>query len=431
MNNKFIKSTLILIGGGFITKILGFIIRILYTREIGSDGVSLYALIIPSYSLIITIATLALPVAISKLVAENKYDHRKILSSAFVLIISIDLILILVILSCKNLISVHLLKESRLENLFIAIAATIPFISIANIFKGYFLGKQNMIPNTVSNILEQLLRIALIVLWLPYLLKKSLIWAIAGLILLSVFSESLSILVFMLFFPKKNKKILLPDLCICKSILSTAIPSVSSRFIGNIGFFFEPIILTNLLLLKGFSNNYILTEYGAYNAYAIATLTLPAFFIGAISSALIPEISKFYIKGKYQVVKRRIKQALTISFLIGSCCSIGILIFRNNILQTLYHTSNGSEYIKILAPFFVLFYLEGPLNSALQAMNKAGCTLKISSLGVIIKLFSMSFFAILKKGVLSLVYAEIINIFFVVFLSFYTVCKTITKVGDV
>ena len=64
-------------------------------------------------------------------------------------------------------------------------------------------------------------------------------------------------------------------------------------------------------------------------------------------------------------------------------------------------------------------------------MNKAGCTLKISSLGVIIKLFSMSFFAILKKGVLSLVYAEIINIFFVVFLSFYTVCKTITKVGDV
>lgn len=427
MNNKFIKSTLILICGGFITKILGFIIKILYTREIGSEGVSLYSLIVPSYSLIITIATLSLPIAISKLVAENKYDNRKILSSAFVLIMFVDLILILIILGCKNLISIHLLKETRIENLFIAIALTIPFISTSNILKGYFLGKQNMIPNTVSNILEQLLRIILIITCLPYLLKKGLIWAIAGLILLSVFSESLSILVFTLFLPKHKKRISLPDFNICKNILATAIPSVSSRFIGNIGFFFEPIILTNILLFRGFSNNYIITEYGAYNAYAIATLTLPAFFIGAISSALIPEISKYYISSKYNLVKRRIKQALGMSFVIGSFFSLCILIFRNDILEILYRTNSGSEYIKILAPFFVLFYLEGPLNSALQAMNSAKIALKVSSLGVIIKLISMALFSFLDKGLLALVYAEIINIFFVVSLSFISVHKKLAK----
>lgn len=427
MNNKFLKSTLILIIGGFITKILGFIIKILYTRQIGPEGVSLYSLIIPSYSLIVTIATLALPIAISKLVAEKKYEDSKILSSAFALIMVIDIILIFIILGAKNLISVHLLKEPRIENLFIAIAATIPFISTSNILKGYFFGKQNMIPNTVSNIAEQILRITLIIFFLPILLKESLIWSVAGLILLSVFSESLSILIFYLFLPKYKKRISKPNSKICKNILSIAIPSVSSRFIGNIGFFFEPIILTNILLFKGFSNNYIVSEYGAYNAYAIATLTLPSFFIMAISSALIPEISKYYISMNYKMVKKRFREALLMSFIIGAFFSFFILIFRNNILDVLYHTQTGSEYIKILAPFFVLFYLEGPLNSTLQAINEAKTTLKISTCGVIIKLLAMSIFAFLKCGLLSLVYAEVINIFFVVLTSFYFVNKKLTS----
>lgn len=428
MNNKFFKSTLILIIGGFITKILGFIIKILYTREIGPEGVSLYSLIIPSYSLIITIATLALPIAISKLVAENKYDNRKVLSSAFILIMAINIVLILIILAVKNIVSTKLLNEPRIENLFVAIVITIPFISTTSILKGYFLGKQNMIPNTISNIAEQILRIILIILFMPKLVSINLILAITGLIILNVFSESLSILVFCLFLGKaKNKKICFPDKKICKDILKITIPSVSSRFIGNIGFFFEPILLTNILLYKGFSSNYIITEYGAYNAYAIATLTLPSFFIMAISSALIPEISKYYSKDNKKFVKRRINQALIISLVIGILFSSFIYIFRNNLLKILYHTTNGSEYIKILAPFFVLFYLEGPLNSALQAMNEAKVALKISTLGVIIKLATMSLFSYLKCGVLALVYAEIINILFVTFISYKEVYNKTTN----
>lgn len=421
--NKFIKSTLILIIGGFITKMLGFIIKILYTRQVGTDGISLYSLIIPSYSLIITIATLALPVAISKLIAEEKYEDKKILSSAFFLIFVVDIFVIVLILFSKNFICNNLLKEPRINTLFISIAITIPFISFSSVLKGYFFGKQNMIPNTVSNIAEQILRIILIIVFLPLLLEKSLIWAISGLILLSVFSECLSILIFYLFLPKAKKRIVKPDSQICKSILQTAIPSVSSRIIGNIGFFFEPIILTNILLFKGFSSNYILKEYGVYNAYAIATLTLPSFFIMALSSALIPEISKYYAQKKFEKVKRRFFQALTISFAIGGFCSLFILGFRENILQILYHTKTGSEYIKLLAPFFVLFYLEGPLNSTLQAINEAKITLKVSTIGVIIKLVSMSTFAFLKKGLLSLVYAEIINIIFVVIMLFSVVNK--------
>ena len=72
MKSKFFKSSMLLILGGFITKILGFLIKIIYTRIIGEEGISLYSLVIPTYSLLITIATLSMPIVISKIIAEKE-----------------------------------------------------------------------------------------------------------------------------------------------------------------------------------------------------------------------------------------------------------------------------------------------------------------------------------------------------------------------
>ena len=94
--NLFIKSTLILILSGFLTKILGFIIKVIYTRIIGEYGISLYSIAVPTYSLLLTIATLAIPISISKLVSENKGRSIRILTSAAFLIISINLVLVFV-----------------------------------------------------------------------------------------------------------------------------------------------------------------------------------------------------------------------------------------------------------------------------------------------------------------------------------------------
>ena len=52
--NLFIKSTLILTISGIITKILGFIIRVITTRIVGTEVISLYSIVIPTYSLLIT-----------------------------------------------------------------------------------------------------------------------------------------------------------------------------------------------------------------------------------------------------------------------------------------------------------------------------------------------------------------------------------------
>lgn len=427
IENAFLKSTIILIFSGFFTKIIGFIIKIVYTRIIGPYGISLYTIATPTYSLLLTIATLAIPISISKLVAENKGRSIRILSSAAFLILFINFILIIIILLSANFIAINLLKEPKAAPILIAMVLTLPFVSISSVLKGYFAGKQNMLPHATSNIIEQIIRLIIILVILPILMEKGVMYAIIGLVLLTIISEISSIIVFFFFLPKHinlHTKIL-PNKTITKDILDISLPSVSSRIVGNIGYFFEPIILTNLLLISGYSNSYILAEYGAYNAYSISLLTMPSFFIAAVATSLLPEVSKYYVNGNLVMVKRRIKQGLIFAFIIGISFSAIINLFRDPLLFTLYKTTIGSKYIKILAPVFVLFYLEGVLTSALQAMGYAKTTMQISLYGVILKLIILSIFSLCHIGIYSLVIAEIINILFVVFLNVKAIKKVL------
>lgn len=417
--NLFIKSTLILICSGFLTKILGFVIKVIYTRIIGEYGISLYAIAAPTYSLLLTIATLAIPISISKLVSENKGRSIRILTSAAFLILSINFLLILLILLTRDFLATTLLKEPLASPILLAFALTLPFVSISSVLKGYFAGKQNMVPHATSNIIEQIIRLIIIVIVLPILMEKSVMHAVIGLILLTIISEISSIIVFLFFIPKHIdfKTNLLPSKKHTKDILNISVPTVSSRIIGNIGYFLEPIILTNLLLFSGYPSSYILREYGAYNAYSLALLTMPGFFIAAISTSLLPEISKFHGENNTKMIKRRIHQSIIFALLIGIFFSFIIFTFRDTLLFSLYNTASGSNYIKVLAPFFVLFYLEGVLTSSLQALGYAKVTMNITLWGVILKLLVMAILSLCHIGIYSLVIAEIINILFVVLLN--------------
>ncbi len=418
MKNKFVKSTLILIVGALLTKLLGFIIKIIFTRTVSEADINLYSIIMPTYSLLITLAQLGFPLAISNLIAENKTTSKKILFSIIPVSLLINIILITLVFLTAPYISNNLLHNKDAYYPIISIAFILPFISISSIIRGYFFGKQQMFPHTLSNIIEQLFRLLLIIILLPKILKYGTIITVSVYILLNILSEIISVIVFLFFAPKNfsiKKKDLTPDITIIKDILSIAIPTTSSRIIGNIGYFFEPIILTYTLTICGYSNNFILSEYGTYNAYALPLLTIPSFFILALNTSLIPEISKN--RNNKKIVIKRLKQSLIFSFIIGLVSNTFVYIFTKDILNIVFKTSKGIEYIKFLAPFFVFLYLEGPLASTLQALNYAKYTMTVTIITTIIKLLTLFIFSLLHIGLYGLLISEIINIFLILYLN--------------
>lgn len=417
MKNNFLRGALVLCLGGFITKILGFIIKIMYTRTIGTEGLALYTLIMPIYSLIVTIAGFGMPIAISKLVAESKTRSKVILSQGIIILLILNFSIMLLVILCSDFIANFLLNEPRVKILIIGAVLAMPQMALACVFKGYFYGKQRMLPNTISNIIEQTIRIIFIIFFLPYFVSKSIILGILSFLLINILTETASILTFMFLLPK-NIKINITDIkynsYYFKDLLFTSIPLVSSRIIGNIGYFFEPIVLSKTMLFVGYTQEFFLLEYGIYNGYSIALLLMPSFLIQALCTALIPEISKFKSLHNKKMIKKRTKEALFSSILLGLVSTIIVVLGRNFFLNLIYNTSYGADYIFYLGFFFPLYYLEAPLSSILQALGYGTYALKTTTLGVIIKLASMFIFTLFHIGLYGLVISEAINIIFVV-----------------
>ena len=91
--NIFFKSTLILLIGGFFTKILGLIIKIIFTRILKEPGIALYSLIMPTYSLLISLANFNIQLSISKRISANKRSKKTIINACYIMLI-LNIILI-------------------------------------------------------------------------------------------------------------------------------------------------------------------------------------------------------------------------------------------------------------------------------------------------------------------------------------------------
>ena len=418
MKNKFITSTLILLIGGIITKLLSFVIRIYFTRNIGS-GIEIYSLIMPTYSLLITITQLGFPLAISSIIAKGEKTGKNIASSIIPISIILNIFLILIVVLCASFLSNNLLHNKETYYPLLACSLVLPFISIASIIRGYFFGKQQMMPHTISNIIEQLFKLFIVIIVLPKLIKHGIIFAVTGYILISIISETISIIVFLLYLPKGftiKKEDLKPDIGTIKDVLKIGIPSVSSRIIGNIGYFFEPIILTNLLLLNGFSNEYIISNYAIYNTYVIGLLVVPTYLLSAVATALLPELSKNI--NNIKKVKRIFYKVLTFSLIFGIEANIFLFFYSDEILSIVFNTTSGYTYIKFLCPFFILYYLEAPLSIVLTAFNKTKIVMRTTTIGIIFKLITLSILCFCNIGIYALIISEIVDILIVVLLNY-------------
>ena len=425
MKNKFIKSTIILIIGGFFTKLLGLIIKIVLTRTIGSTGIGLYSMIMPTFMLLNSIAQLGLPTALNVLISSKKFNTKNLVATAITISLTIDFIIFIFLMFSSRYISIKLLNNSVLNYGLLSIGFVLPFITVSNCLRSYFFAKERMWPHVITNIIEDLVKLIVIIVGTPYFLKLGFEYVVAFIILSNILCELSSIIIFLVLLPnfKCKKEDLKPNKNNIKSILKIALPTTGSRLIGSIGYFLEPIIITYVLMKIGYSNTFIINEYGIINGYVMQLVLLPSFFTGAISQTLIPIVSKNYCNKNYTYVKKKIKQAIFFSLLIGIPATFVFEFFPNKFLSILFNTTKGVKYIKVIAPICLLHYIQSPLSSSLQSMNKANISMRGTLIGMFLRTISLFVFSYLRIGLWSLIVATSINIIFVTLFDLHYVKK--------
>lgn len=429
MKEKFIKSTIILLIGGFITKVLGMLIKIVMARTIGTKTLGTYMLILPTFMLLISLSQFGLPIALAKLISEETRNNKKLFFTILPVLIIINILLSILIVITAPIISNKLLHNSNTYLSILAMSLVIPFTSTSSVCRSYFFGKSRMFPHVLSNIIEDITRLLLLIITLPKITIYGTKYTVAYLVLINIISEIASTIILIFFLPRNikiTKNDLVPNKNYLKDSLKISIPNTGSRLIGSIGYFLEPIIITTVLLKVGYTTNYITTEYGIISGYVIPLILLPSFFTMAISQALLPVISKEYIKGNKVYVKRKITQAIILSLLIGIPVTIILVLKPTYLLNLIYHTNKGTTYIKILAPICLFQYIQAPLASSLDAMNKSKDNMLATLYGTIIRTTTLYLLSYLKIGFYSLIIATTLNILIVTFYEIKKVRKYLT-----
>lgn len=395
---SFIRGTIVLIIAGMITRLLGFVNRIVVARLMGEEGVGLYMMAMPSLFLIITLTQIGLPIAISKRVAEanaqnNMYKIKQIITVSFLIIACTSIFFTICMIFLAPLVSNYLLTDSRTLYSLLAISPVVPIIALTSVIKGYFQGMQNMKPQSIAIVIEQVVRITAVFFLVSLLLPYGVEFAAAGAMISVIIGEAASLLfLFYTFKQKKTIKVrhqfftyLKGSRPVQKQLFSIALPNTGSRLISSFAGFLEPILVAQSLAFAGVATKDATSQYGELTGYAMPLLFLPTFITNSLSIALVPSISELEAIGNKRLVHYRIHQAIRISFASGALATIVFVLFSIPILTYMYGTSNASKYIILMAPFFLLLYIQSPLQSALFALDLAKYAMWNSLIGSVVK----------------------------------------------
>ena len=426
MKEKFIKSTIVLIIGGIITKILGMLNKVIMARYLGTEGLGIYMMILPSFILFLNISSFGFPVAVSKLVSEDDRNNKKLIFTSIIFVLFINFLLMIFILFIAKYLSFNLLHEKRSYYAIMAISLVIPFASISGILRRYFFGRERMGPHVISHITEDIVRIIAMVIGVPFFMHKGVEYAVCFVILTNIISEVTSILILFFFLPKNfslTRSDVKPSKIYLRDCLSISIPTTATRLIGSICYFLEPIILTGVLLYAGYPNSVIVREYGIISGYALPLILLPSFFSNAISQALLPVITKKYKMRDIAGVKRKIRQGIAYSLLIGIPLTIVLEMFPDKLLKLLYNTTSGVSYIRFLAPVCLLQYIQAPLASTLDALGMSKENFTSNLAGVLTRLVMLPLFSLIKIGMWGLIFSTSLNVVVVTMMNIKQVRK--------
>ncbi|MNI19474.1 Stage V sporulation protein B [compost metagenome] len=436
---SFIKGTMILLAAGMLNRILGFIPRITLPRVIGAEGVGLYQMGWPFLILVLTFLTGGIPIAIAKLVAEaeaarNERRIRSILYISLSLVIALGVFFTTVCLVASRWITSHLLTDSRVYMTFIFMSPIIIIVGISAVFRGYFQGKQNMIPTAVSQIVETMVRIVMVLVCASLMLPYGIEYAAAGAMLGVTIGEIGGLLV--LVWQYNKHKQLRPSqvepsitlnngrLTNLRHILRIAIPVTGSKLVGASSYLLESILIAQSLAIAGVTTAIATAQYGALQGMVIPILMLPSALTFSLSVSLVPSLSEAAARKDMKTIHQRLHQSLRLALVTGAPFAMLMFVLAVPLCTILYNQPEVGVMLKMMAPVALFIYFQAPLQAALQALDKPGSALINGLIGSVAKLSLIAWLASKPEmGISGAILAININIVLVTLLHWNSIVR--------
>lgn len=428
---SFIKGALILLGAGIFNRILGFVPRIALPRIVGAEGVGLYQMGYPFLIVVLTIITGGIPLAVAKLVAEARGDVRKaraVLRIALSITVTLGALFTLLSIVLAKWIVTRLFTDERVYLTFIAMSPIILMAGVSAVLRGYFQGLHNMIPTAFSQMTETLLRIAAVLtlawLLLPYGLQFAAAGAMAGVAV----GELGGLVVLLGQFAAEKRKKAPPSRSrasasgLFRRLMAVSVPVTASRLVGSGSYFLESILIVQSLAAAGVMTAVATAQYGALQGMVIPILLLPTALTYSLAVSLVPSLSEAAERRDLGTVSKRMRQSLRLALVTGGPFAALIYVLAEPLCLFVYKDPQAGAMLRAMAPAALFIYVQGPLQAALQALDKPGAALRNTFIGACVKLGLIAILASNPSyGIIGAIAAINVNIMLVTVLHWFSI----------
>jgi stage V sporulation protein B len=389
---------MILLAAGIINRILGFIPRIALPRIIGAEGVGLYQLGYPFMSVLVTIVTGGIPLAVAKWVAEARSTgdaagERKIFRTALTLALTLSILLAGLAALAAPWLTTRVITDSRVYTTFMLMLPVLPITAVSAVLRGYFQGRHNMMPTAVSTVAETVVRIALVLLLSAALLPYGLEWAAAGAMMGVVAGELFGLIVLLVHYARSRRTERAPEAAVqsgpfpaLRRLLSLAVPVTGSRLVGSLSYLLESIFTARSLAAAGIATGIATAQYGALQGMIIPVALLPTALTYSLAVSLVPSLSEAAAGRDRALIHKRLHQSTRIALVAGAPFAVAMYLFAEPICRLLYDHAEIAPMLRMLAPAALFIYLQAPLQAALQSLDKPGVALTNTFIGAAVKL---------------------------------------------
>lgn len=416
-----IRGAAILAAAGLVNRFLGAISRIVLPTLIGDEGVGLYQMAYPVYGIFLVVSTAGIPVAVSKLVAEqvarrNRAGALKILQVATVILILTGTLFSLALAFGAKPIATYVARDPRAALAIIAVSPAVLVLSVASAFRGFFQGLQNMVPSALSQVVEQIIRVSTMIGLAWAFLPRGVEYAAAGANLGAVLGGAAGLFFIIIAYlrhqhergswrtvwsitdsdraaqPIAGSKIepgenyMASRLTLVRKIFELSLPVVLAAAIMPLMQFLDIGIVPLRLSHAGFLPDEITKLFGRLTGMAQPLMYFPTLVTAAVATSSVPAISEALAKGDRTTLADRAQEAIRLGFLFALPSGVGLFIFAEEFSLMLRWPAEVAIPLRALAFGTVFLALQQISSGILQGLGAVRIPVRNLAKGALAKL---------------------------------------------
>ena len=389
-SEKFLKGTFILTIASFVVKVIGSLNWIFVSRILGGEGIGLYQMAFPIYFFAMTISQAGVPVAISIITAERValkdiYGAQRVFRiSMFLMLLTGIFFSVLTYLSADWLIDWQFIRDPRAHLSIVALSPTIFFVTFLAASRGYLQGWQRMTPTAVSQIIEQIFRVIVMIALADLFLPMGLEYAAAGASLGALAGAVTGLIVLVYFHIKLNRDIektygvdLKPApetahesrLSIIKRIFKLALPVSAASIMLPVVSNLDLMIVPQRLEVAGYSVRQATELFGYLTGMAVPLINLATILTASLAVSIVPAISEARALKDTARIFRQTAAAVRISNFVCFPAFVIMFFLATPIASLIYNAPGAGPAVMISAVSIILLGLHQVSTGVLQGLG--------------------------------------------------------------